>query len=233
MGGRGVSSESSKGSESTFESCKTTKDVADLLYDKYEMNVIESFMKLSPDQAKETALGIQGVVELFDLDKAELNNTMTRLGASDTMKSYVLGETQSRLSNGYVVSSVFMNSRSDPYKELHPMDGMRGTSAHEFGHVLQALLTNREYSDGMDRFVAMGQNKIANKILTKAKSQIAKTDFGKGKSIKELRSGISPYAGKNNCEAMAEAIDDVVVNGSSANPFSVVICDTIKAQLRR
>lgn len=230
MGGRGATSTAAGSSfAKSLKSAGSSKEIATLLRDRYGIDVDASFDTLDKERASYIAEGISAVYEEFG-SIPELRKLY-----AEKLPGGILGQTRTAIIGGELKSTIFMATSSKDYGN-DSMDGVKGTIAHELGHVIAVHITNREYPNAYERAKAYNKNLVATSIMGEAVRNVKKTEYGKGKSAQELRRGISLYAGhykggNGNSEAMAEAVDDYVINGAKANPLSLETVKIIKRRL--
>ena len=101
------------------------------------------------------------------------------------------------------------------------------TGAHEAGHLLESYLAKKS---GMDAFSAVNGD-LSKRLIREAANDLkAQYRAAKQPVPKQaaLVAQISGYATKNSKETFAEALSDVVANGSNAHPMSRLIWDKAK-----
>ena len=235
MGGRGQSSttHSSKtaGASASISTAKSSSEIADILRSKYSFQVDGSFESLETERARSIASGVD---EVFSEFGEAPNLHMLKAGV---LRARVLGVTSASMVNDNISSVITMATNSSDYGDSS-MDGVKGTIAHELGHVLISNLINQQFSTRSEKVKAYNSHTLATKIMSKAIGNVKKTEYGKGKNAQQLRAGISAYAGyykggKGNNEALAEAVDDYIINRGNCNPLSQEAVKILKQELGR
>ena len=93
---------------------------------------------------------------------------------------------------------------------------------HEAAHGVEWALINANpaYEFEFQKVLAWNDCTEAASIVSEACKNIKKTEYGKGKTNKDMISAISKYATASKSETMAEAFADVYANGDNASPLS-------------
>jgi SPP1 gp7 family putative phage head morphogenesis protein len=106
------------------------------------------------------------------------------------------------------------------------------TGVHEAAHSAEGYLISK-ISKSKEEYSEMWNNHtIARSICKDALDEVLKTEYGKGKTARELYSSISEYATMSSSECMAEAVADVFEHKEKANPLSLVIFEQIKKRMK-
>ena len=106
------------------------------------------------------------------------------------------------------------------------------TGVHEATHSAEGYLISK-ISKSKEEYSEMWNNHtIARSICKDALDEVLKTEYGKGKTARELYSSISEYATMSSSECMAEAVADVFEHREKANSLSLVIFEQIKKRMK-
>lgn len=189
----------------------------------YSIDVDKSISSLEISTVKQPLTGFESVVKEFPeladevtLIRTSSSGVMACTGEQITFNSKYFSDVQTltdtcdRLSNsGFWVKNVTPES----------------IGVHESAHAVEWVLCklNPSYSYDWQRVMAYNKCTEAQTIVGQACKNIKKTAYGKGKKNDWLKGQISTYAKDNPSETMAEAFNDVYVNGANANPLSLEI----------
>lgn len=152
------------------------------------------------------------------------------------------------LGNRIVVNQALFGSLLSDVDERSARNALNGWSpkgtstktitSHEYGHLIEGHIGRQRYAGNeYKRVQAWNNGTIATEIVGEAVRQTKRTEYGRGKSQRQLIDSMSLYAGtrstagNRNSEALADAVADYVANGANANPLSVAIYNSVSKRL--
>jgi hypothetical protein len=249
MGGRGVSSASSKGKLATGKASPMTdkqfKKLKDFLKNKHGITLDASVKQLDHKMVKQGISGIDKVLNEFPQMAGCINEIFyDKNCSSDTLAytQYKYDEQKGTLCTQLAFTKYFADKTSISnsaarWGNWHPPNhDARAIMAHETGHALETALANKKGITLYERVIIKAKGKCSTRIFQQACKKIKKTSYGKGKTNDELVRAVSGYAGHNKrklkrMEAFAECISDYVTNGKSSNLLSQAVWDIVKKEM--
>ena len=106
------------------------------------------------------------------------------------------------------------------------------TGVHEATHSAEGYLISKISKSKKEYSEMWNNHTIARSICKDALDEVLKTEYGKGKTARELYSSISEYATMSSSECMAESVADVFEHKEKANPLSLAIFEQIKKRMK-
>lgn len=204
-------------------SCKDFNDLVQYMKNTFNIDVDKSMMPLELSVVQQPLVGFESMVQNFpelgdyvSFIRTSKSGVMSCSGEKITFNPAYFSDTtkladacQQQGNSGFWVKGVTPES----------------IGVHESAHGVEWVLCklNPSYSYDWERVMAYNKCTEAQKIVGQACKNIKKTAYGKGKSNDWLKGQISRYAKDSPSETMAEAFNDVYVNGANANPLSLEI----------
>lgn len=223
LSSKALKSSQKSGTIKGIENCKDFSDLSQYMKKTFDIDVDKSMLPLELSVVRQPLIGFESMVQTFpelgdyvSVIKTSKSGVMACSGEKITFNPAFFSDT-TKLADAcrqYGSSGWWVNGVTPESIGVHE-------SAHGVEWVLCKL--NPTYSYDWERVMAYNKCTEAQKIVGQACKSIKKTAYGKGKTNDWLKEQISRYAKDSPSETMAEAFNDVYVNGANANPLSLEI----------
>lgn len=218
-----LKSSQNSGTIKSVGSCKDFNGLVQYMKNAFNIDVDKSIKPLELSVVQQPLVGFESMVQTFP----ELGDYVSSIRTS---KSGVMACSGDKIT----FNPVFFSDKTKLADACQQYGNsgwwVKGVTpesigVHESAHGVEWVLCKLNPSYSYDWEMVMAYNKCteAQKIVGQACKNIKKTAYGKGKSNDWLKGQISQYAKDNPSETMAEAFNDVYVNGANANPLSLEI----------